>query len=62
LESIKSFTLTETITKSASVKIFSQVEITFTSNKMDQIAKAISGRINRDKNAGCLPLIQDGYI
>ena len=63
MESIKSFTLTETITKSASVKIFSQVEITFTSNKIGQMAKAISGRINRDKNAGCLlPLIQDGYI
>ena len=45
--------------KSGSVKIFSQVWIT--SNEMDQIAKAISGRINRDKNAwmSTTLLIQD---
>ena len=43
------------------MKIFSQVEITFTSNKIGQMAKAISGRINRDKNAwmSTTLLIQD---
>jgi hypothetical protein len=47
------------------VKIFNQIDIT--PDEIGQIAKAISGRINRDKNALCLLLyfcnifIQDWY-
>ncbi len=47
------------------VKIFNQIDIT--PDEIGQIAKAISGRINRDKNATCLLLyfcntfIQDWY-